>query len=79
MVGRNTMTLEELRKYCEDTGQPLPARKPRKKGPRARLVLDFGEALGAATITVECEPSARARWRDWLAERKAHMGGELSG
>ncbi len=79
MIGRSVMTPEELRKYCEESGQPVPETRPRKKGPRARLVLDFGEALGAATITVECEPSARARWRDWLAERKAHMGGELSG
>lgn len=75
--GTSVMTREQYREYCEEHGERMAPASVRKKGPRARLVLDFGEAHGAATLTVECEPAARAKWRGWLDERKATMGGRI--
>lgn len=71
--GRSSMTVAELRAYCEQTGQPMPSLAPRKKGPHAKVALD----LGTAVITVECEPADRARWRGWLNKIKESRGGHI--
>ncbi len=71
--GRSSMTAEELRAYCEQTGQPLPSLAPRKRGPRAKVALDLGESV----ITVECVPAERTRWRDWLGRIKDKHGGHI--
>lgn len=74
-IGRSVMTTEELREYCEATGQSIPA--PRRRGPRARLSLDLGDERGRAVISVECDPSHRQAWRDWLMARMDKLGGTL--
>lgn len=75
--GRSVMTPEEVRAYCEQTGQAVPSMAPRKRGPRAKIALDMGEGHGSAVLTVECHPSARLKWREWLMARQESLGGKL--
>ena len=73
--GRSSMTLEELRAYCEQTGQPVPFVAPRRKGPHAKVALDLGGVL----ITVECPPDERVKWRGWLRRIQEKHGGDVVG
>lgn len=73
MRGRNVMTPDELRDYCERTGQAMPSLAPKKKGPHAKLALDLGDTV----ITVECPPPARMKWRDWLNGYRDNHGGRV--
>lgn len=82
MRGSGSMTPEEVAEYCRATGQAVPphvaglaGRGP--KVPRSRLTLDFGELYGHAVLTVEFDATSLGRWRSWMLDRAASMGGDV--